>query len=147
MGSFVSTIGSVLLALAAAMWQPRPASAQSQTQLQAPDGVLAMVVLASELDGRTYYDLERNTTCLANDLHRTRIRTWRQRIEFRSDRILVWGSLCNDQAQVVEIPAARLRLRVSPDLSVIEFDQQLLHYAASSPALCEQGTWCPEDKH
>ncbi len=95
------------------------------------------------LAGRTYYLLEEGASCLATDTARTRIRTWRQRIEFTNDRVLIWGELCNDAAELLPLVEARVALRVTSDREAVLYRDRRLAYAASPPKLCEAGLWCP----
>lgn len=112
----------------------------------APADALRPVTQPGALAGRSYYALDPAATCRANDPARTRIRTWRERIEFEADRVLIWGTLCNDAANAVSLAELAPALRASPSLDRIEYQGRVLTYAASRPALCPAGAWCPVEE-
>ncbi len=136
----------LVLALAAApgaAQSPAEASRPPAPQSPAPDAGFQRLLLPSDLAGRSYYGLEDGLTCRSNTPERTRIKTWRQRLEFRGDTVLIWGTLCNDAASEVPLQTVRDDLTIRPALDAVRFRDQTLTYAAEPPRLCDAGIWCP----
>ena len=49
----------------------------------------------SRLVGRNYYLLEERRTCMGSDSDGSRIKTWKDRIEFKQNGWVRWGNKCN----------------------------------------------------
>ena len=48
------------------------------------------------LDGRNYYLLGEDVTCRANAPGYPRIKSWKNRLEFSHENVLIWQTICND---------------------------------------------------
>ena len=99
--------------------------------------------LSKALNGRSYFHSSKNFSCRSNDPNHTVIKSWKNKIEFKEDRILIWGNLCNDSAKSIPFPMARSNLFVSSDLKLIVYKKQVLVYKEKDPELCPEGQWCP----
>ena len=140
-----------LVVLAGLVFPLSPAAAQTPLaepsrpppDLAAGEAAFVPFVSPQGLADRSYYLLEDGATCRANDPERTRIRTWRQKIEFTADRVLVWGELCNDVATELPIDSAGTQLRIGSGRDTVLYRNQRLTYSPLPPKLCEAGLWCP----
>ena len=110
-----------------------PAQEEAQTQANAAS--------SPSLEGCHYYLLQPGLTCRSLTPERTRIQTWKNHLEFKAGGVLVWQTLCNDNPVVHEFNATEFA--ISADLSTVTFAGATYHYAATPPALCAGGLWCP----
>lgn len=106
-------------------------------------GDWAYVVFPDQLDGRAYYRLDDKATCKSNTPGHTVIKTWANKITVQGERLLLWGSLCNDTPTVVPLREASAALLLSRDLHMLRYKGECLTYADKPPTLCPQGLWCP----
>jgi len=102
--------------------------------------------LTEMLNGRNYFHFSKNFSCRSNDPRHTIIKSWKNKIEFKEERILVWGSLCNDSAKSIPFASIKGDLFISSDLRLIIYKKQVLVYKEKEPILCEEGQWCPLKK-
>lgn len=100
-------------------------------------------VLAKILDGKSYYHLTKGKTCQSNDPERTVIKSWSNKVSFKDDKILVWGSICNDSPELISFADAKNDLFISSDLRIIVYKKEVLVLYVKEPKLCAAGQWCP----
>jgi hypothetical protein len=121
---------------------PTPEKPPAEQWLPVTRSTTAINVKA--LANRAYYQLPADAVCTANDPARTKLKTWRNKIEFTNNgQMLVWGTICNDNAQ--QIPWRKLtgKLFITADLKQIKYAGKVFTYSAKLPKLCATGTWCP----
>jgi len=98
------------------------------------------------LNGRSYVIMGKDITCRANDLARTEIKSWANKISFEEGRVLVWGKVCNDSPENIAISKVGKSLLISADLNIIIYKNEVLRYSESGPKLCDVGLWCPVEQ-
>ena len=96
------------------------------------------------LDGRNYYLLGERVTCRANAPGYPRVKSWKNRLEFSRENVLIWQSICNDNPIIQKFDPQHFR--VADDLSYVIYKDEKYTYYEEPPKLCENGQWCPEEK-
>jgi hypothetical protein len=96
------------------------------------------------LDGRNYYLLGENVTCRANAPGHPRIKSWKNRLEFSQENVLIWQTICNDNPIIQKFDPQQFT--VADDLSYVVYKTEKYMYYEKAPTLCQNGQWCPEEK-
>jgi hypothetical protein len=96
-----------------------------------------------KINKRNYYLLVDDYSCISNTPLKTRIKSWKNRIEFVDDEVLIYGDLCNDQAEI--FPFLADEFKFSKDLSTLIYQSESYIYSPEKPQLCEGGWWCPTE--
>lgn len=98
---------------------------------------------AEKINNRNYYLFVEGYSCISNTRSKTRIKSWKNRIEFIDGDVLIYGDLCNDQAEVLSFKPDDFEF--SDDLSTMTFQTETFVYHELKPQLCEKGWWCPTE--
>jgi hypothetical protein len=96
------------------------------------------------LDGRNYYLLGENVTCKANAPGYPRVKSWKNRLEFSQENVLIWQTICNDNPIMQKFDPQQFS--VADDLSYVIYNDEKYTYYEEAPQLCDNGQWCPEEK-
>ncbi|MBU3914756.1 hypothetical protein KKA14_04415 [bacterium] len=98
----------------------------------------------SKVNGMSYYLLESGYHCASNTPEKTVILSWKNRLEFNQGEVLIWGDLCNDQADVIKFEPGLFKF--SKDFSKLIYQNKIHARFFQKPTLCEAGLWCPVEK-
>lgn len=96
------------------------------------------------LDGRNYYLLGENVTCRANAPGYPRVKSWKNRLEFSQENVLIWQTICNDNPIIQKFDPQQFT--VADDLSYVIYKAEKYTYYEKTPNLCPNGQWCPEEE-
>ena len=99
--------------------------------------------LPNALEGRAYYLLADDVTCRANTPERPRLKSWKNKLTFAQEKVLMWQTLCNDSPLVLDFDAHAFV--VSHGFSSLTYEGETYTYYEHPPQLCAQGQWCPVD--
>lgn len=95
----------------------------------------------SQFEGRNYYLLEEGFTCRANAPGKPTIKSWKNHIEFRDNKVLIWQTICNDNPIIKKFNARDFKF-IDNGSSLI-YQSEKYSFYPNKPALCETGQWCP----
>jgi len=87
----------------------------------------------SRLIGRNYYLLEDGKSCQEGDDSASRIKTWKDKIEFKADGWIRWGNKCN--AEGTNLNYRKRDFSFSEDLSAMTYYGQIYQYYPQPPSL------------
>ena len=96
------------------------------------------------LDGRNYYLLEEDVTCRANAPGYPRIKSWKNRLEFSQENVLIWQTICNDNPIIQKFDPQQFT--IADDLSYVIYKAEKYTYYEKAPKLCQNGQWCPAEE-
>jgi hypothetical protein len=96
------------------------------------------------LDGRNYYLLGEEVTCRANAPGYPRIKSWKNRLEFFQENVLIWQTICNDNPIIQKFDPQQFT--IADDLSYVIYKAEKYTYYEKAPKLCENGQWCPAEE-
>ncbi len=99
------------------------------------------IVDLSRLEGRNYYLLEKNFTCRANAPGKPILKSWKDRIGFSNGKVLIWGTVCNDNPIINTFNY--LDFSLSDDMSSLKYQAKNYTFYEEKPKLCPSGQWCP----
>lgn len=117
-----------------------PTSDQQRSESQ---GVAAPRINLS-LDGRNYYLLGEEVTCRANAPGYPRIKSWKNRLEFSQENVLIWQTICNDNPIIQKFDPQQFT--IADDLSYVIYQSEKYTYYEKAPKLCQNGQWCPAEE-
>ena len=109
-----------------------------------PDGIKewSAVELSKKPNGENFYLMQDGFTCVSNSPGKTVIKSWKNRIEiFGEKEVLIWGDLCNDQAEVV--PFSHKEFSFDRHLKTVLYKGESYQFFENKPELCDTGWWCP----
>jgi hypothetical protein len=95
------------------------------------------------LEGRTYYHLGEGVSCKSNTPERTLIKSWSNKVSFNNESMLVWGKICNDSVENINLKIIKDTIYIAPDLETVIFHGEKLIFYSQPPKLCDTGIWCP----
>jgi len=95
----------------------------------------------SQINGRNYYLLEDEFSCRANTLGKPLLKSWKNRIEFRDGKVLIWETICNDNPIIKKFSPKEFLF--SEDFSLLVFQFEKYRFYEEPPELCPEGQWCP----
>ena len=95
------------------------------------------------LEGRTYYLLGEGVSCKSNTPERTAIKSWSKKVSFNNESMLVWGNICNDSVENINLKIVKDTIYIAPDMETIIFHGEKLIFYPKPPKLCDAGMWCP----
>jgi hypothetical protein len=98
----------------------------------------------ASLDGRNYYLLGEEVTCKANAPGYPRVKSWKNRLEFSQENVLIWQTICNDNPIIQKFDPQQFT--VADDLSYVIYKAEKYMYYEKAPKLCPNGQWCPEEE-
>lgn len=96
------------------------------------------------LDGRNYYLLGEDVTCRANAPGYPRIKSWKNRLEFSQENVLIWQTICNDNPIIQKFDPQQFT--IADDLSYVIYKAEKYVYYEKAPKLCQNGHWCPAEE-
>jgi len=96
------------------------------------------------LDGRNYYLLGEEVTCRANAPGYPRIKSWKNRLEFSQENVLIWQTICNDNPIIQKFDPQQFT--IADDLSYVIYKAEKYTYYEKAPKLCQNGHWCPAEE-
>jgi hypothetical protein len=96
------------------------------------------------LDGRNYYLLGEGVTCRANAPGYPRIKSWKNRLEFSQENVLIWQTICNDNPIIQKFDPEQFT--IADDLSYVIYKAEKYTYYEKAPKLCQNGQWCPAEE-
>jgi len=96
------------------------------------------------LDGRNYYLLGEDVTCRANAPGYPRIKSWKNRLEFSQENVLIWQTICNDNPIIQKFDPQQFT--IADDLSYVIYKAEKYTYYEKAPKLCQNGHWCPAEE-
>ena len=99
-------------------------------------------MISKKVEGKNFYLMQNNYTCVSNSPEKTVIKSWKNRIEiFEEKEVLIWGDLCNDQAEVV--PFSHKEFSYDRQVKIVSYKGENYQYFENKPKLCDEGWWCP----
>lgn len=98
----------------------------------------------NQINNSNYYLFENGLTCRTNTPEKTVIKTWKNRIQFTNNKVLIWGNLCSDYPVTTKFNPSEFIF--SEDLSHFVYKSEKYILNEHPPKLCKKGQWCPVEE-